>query len=122
MTQYLEINKEKELFFPFNTPEDTVDLLFKNNLTNRIFEISLLKLHQTNRGFLAKVICTGKEHEPYFEIDDTFNTTTLNISSGDYNVTGEDAGGVARIISLHIIDPQKQETYKTDNSNIVYNG
>lgn len=122
MTLYLEINKEKELFFPFYTPEDTVDLLFKNNLTNRIFEISLLKSYQTDRGFSAKVICTGKEHEPYFEIDDIFYTTTLNISAGDYNVTGEDVGGVARILMLHIIDPQKQDTYKTDNSNIVYNG
>ena len=82
----------------------------------------MLKSYQTDRGFSAKVICTGKEHEPYFEIDDIFYTTTLNISAGDYNVTGEDAGGVARILMLHIIDPQKQDTYKTDNSNIVYNG
>lgn len=122
MSIYININEERELFFPFTTDSDCVDLLFKNNLTKRFYEISLLKEYQTNRGFSAKVIVTGHEEEPYYECDETYNTTTLNLSTGDYTVTGEDSDGIVRIVMLHIVNPQRKETYTTDNQNIVYNG
>lgn len=122
MTLYININEEKSLFFPFLTDFETVDLIFRNNQTNRYYEISLLKDYQTQRGFSANIEVTGKDEEPYYEIDETFNSTTLNIPSGDYTVIGEDNDGIARIIMLHIVNPKHSDTYKTENKNITYEG
>lgn len=119
MTIYLNINETTELYFPFETFFDEVDLTFVNDQTKNTYVVEVPKELRQYRGWTALVKVTGIESEPTYTTED--NITTINIPAGNYTLTIEDSDGVERIIMVHILTPTTQEiTYTDEQKNKTY--
>lgn len=119
MTIYLNTNETTELYFPFETYFDEVDLTFVNDQTKNTYVVEVPKQLQQFRGWTALVKVTGIESEPTYTTED--NITTINIPAGNYTLTVEDSDGVERIIMVHILTPNEEDvTYTETTTNKIY--
>lgn len=120
MTNYIKIDNETEIYFPFEIESDTADMVWKNDQTNKEYNVSLL-VTPIQRGFTSTVVVTGEEAELDYVYSENYYTE-INIPVGDYTVTCNDSDGIERITMIHISKDSSTDTYTTENENIIYNG
>lgn len=123
MSIYVKTNEVSNVFFPIHIEEEEIfSMIFKNNQTNKEYEISVLTINITERGFIAPIIVTGKEAEPIYTFNEEYETE-INIPVGTYNVKCFDIDGNERIVMLHIKSDTTTTVYTAgENKDIIYNG
>lgn len=120
MTNYIKIDNKTSIYFSFETDLEIVPTIWKNNQSNREYNIDLL-VTPVQRGFTSDVIVTGEEAELDYVYSDNYYSE-INIPYGDYTVTCNDSDGIERITMIHISKDSSTDTYTTENENIIYNG
>lgn len=122
MTSYLQTNIKGEIYFPFDTENDVVEMVWTNNQSGNRYEVNILKSSlSTFRGWSALIIVTGTESTPYYELDVENFTTTLHIPSGDYTAVCNE-NDINRIAMIHVIKDNEHTIYQNEQNNVIYNG